>query len=242
MSFPKDKMELIYSDERLHADDVAFLKKLVYPREGVMKFSDYEMLMNKIPMGQRRIAMAQVLSQLPATVPSLRIRPDSDIDQIASYWGRMENVHFSKLRPLLESLKKLPNGGTISLVHLLPPFARERLFTYPVSQPGGPIIDCHWTSYNFSNLQPDSRFNNQEYANQYFRNNFDETQGPAAYGDIVVLVNEMMNGLHSGVYLAGDLVFTKYGNNNAQPWMIVHLSDMQTMYPTSKPIYMRKKT
>jgi hypothetical protein len=46
---------------------------------------------------------------------------------------------------------------------------------------------------------------------------------------------------HSAVYLADDLAFTKYGNNYRQLWMIVRLADMQTMYPSLKPIYYRRK-
>jgi hypothetical protein len=240
--FPGKNIEAIYSDPRLHPDDVAFLKKLVYPGENSTKFSDYWLLLSKIPTSERRLAMAQVLSQLPAVLPSLRIRPDSDLNEIAAYWGQMENVRFNHLRPMLESLKRRPDGGTLDLVFLLPPFARARLFTYPAKEAGDPQMDCQWTTFNFSNLELDHRYNDAGYAANQLKNNYNQIPTPSAYGDLVLLVNERMEIYHSGVYLADDLVFTKYGNNKAQPWMIVRMADMLAAYPKLKPGYMRKKT
>jgi hypothetical protein len=38
------------------------------------------------------------------------------------------------------------------------------------------------------------------------------------------------NSIHSAVYLADDIVFTKNGNNYAQPWMLMHLKDLLAEY------------
>src|SRR5204863_134646 len=61
----------------------------------------------------------------------LRIYSDTDIDALVRYWGKggME----PKIRPLLESVTKLPRpeGTSISLASILPPLARLRLFTFP---------------------------------------------------------------------------------------------------------------
>jgi hypothetical protein len=55
-------------------------------------------------------------------------------------------------------------------------------------------------------------------------------------------MNDRNEGKHSAVYLADDLAFTKYGNNRAQPWMIVRIPDMLAQYSNLKPIYYRKNT
>jgi len=53
-------------------------------------------------------------------------------------------------------VKGLPHGGTVSMLYFLPPFARSRLYTYPLpSQPGDPVLDCHWSTFNFSSIEPD---------------------------------------------------------------------------------------
>src|ERR1035441_8364045 len=114
--------------------------------------------MGRIPTLERRLTMTASLARQPAVLARLCIRPNTDLDQVAAYWGHSPNVRFVDIRPMLEALKKLPKGGTISLAFLLPPFARERLFTYPLPPaPGEPVPDCHWTTLNFWNAKPDDR-------------------------------------------------------------------------------------
>jgi hypothetical protein len=241
--FPAGSIESIYADPRLHPDDVALLQKLVYPNGGAMQMSDFEMLMSKIPTVQRRVTMSQALSRQPAVLATLCIRPDTDIDKLAGYWGHMDNVRFDDIRPLMQALKKLPDGGRISLMFLLPPFARARLYTYPVREEGDPpVMDCHWTTFNFSNEKPDNRFADPNYIFQDLKDNYYQINAPGIYGDIILLMDDQQNFKHSAVYLAGDLVFTKYGNNYTQPWMLVRMADMLAEYPTLKPVYFRKKT
>jgi hypothetical protein len=241
--FPKDSIQTIYTDDRLNPDDVALLKQLVYPAANSVRLTDYNLLLRKIPTPERRTMMAKVLSLQPAVLARLCVRPDSDIDKIAAYWGGMDNVRFTDMRPMLEALKGLPHGGTVSLMYFLPPFARTRLYTYPLpSQPGDPVMDCHWSTFNFSNLQPDNRFNDPKYAVDYIQKNFYRIDAPSIYGDILLYVNDKSEIKHSAVFLADDLAFTKYGDNYRQPWMIVRLADMQTMYPSLRPVFYRRKT
>jgi hypothetical protein len=187
--------------------------------------------------------MAKVVSRQPAAFVRLCVRPDSDIDKIANYWGNMDNVRFTDIRPMLEALKGLPHGGTVSLMHFLPPFARSRLYTYPLPpEPGDPTMDCHWTTFNFSRTEPDNRFNSAAFTIDYLKKTFYQIEAPSRYGDIVVYVDEKSAIKHSAVFLADDLAFTKYGFNFHQPWMIVRLSDMQSDYPATTPLYFRRRT
>jgi hypothetical protein len=240
--FPGVSVETIYADTRLDPSDVAVFKKMTYRAGSTIQFSDYETLIRLIPTVPRRIAMARTLSRQSAVLARLCVRPDSDIDKIAGYWGHMDNVHFNDIRPLLESLRELPQGGTISIMYLLPPFARERLYTYPIPKPGDPLMDCHWSTFNFSNLQLDNRFNDTAFTSQFIQNYFYPISEPAVYGDVILLSNGKSEIKHSAVYLATDLAFTKYGNNDRQPWMLVHIADMLAEYPGLKPLYFRHRT
>lgn len=241
--FPRGVLETIYADERLHSDDVALLKKLVYDGGDAMHFSDYDLLMSRIPTKERRVTMSQVLSRQSAVLVRLHIRPDSDIDKIVSYWGQVPNVRFDDIRPLMQSLKALPEGGSISMLYLLPPFARERLYTYPVPHDGDPVnLDCHWTTFNFSNEKPDNRFDDPTFKFNFIRNNYYQINAPTVYGDVVLLMTAKGDIEHSAVFLADDLVFTKYGNNYTQPWIITHIPDMTAEYPGLRAVYLRKKT
>lgn len=241
--FPKDSIETVYDDPHLEPDDVALLKKLVFRSGDATHLVDYPTLLSNIPTFERRVAMARSLSRQSAVLARLCIRPDSDIDKIAGYWGSMENVRFTNLRPLLEALKELPNGGTISFAYLLPPFARERLYSYPLPpQPGEPNMDCHWSTFNFSSIDPDNRYNDPAFALQHLQADYYRIDQPNLYGDLMLFMNDKQEIKHSAVFVADDLAFTKYGNNHTQPWMFVRISDMQEHYPGLKLYYMRKKT
>ena len=231
---------------QLNPDDAALLKKLVYPNGGAVQLGDYDYLLNRVPTADRRIALTRVLSRQSAVFAGLVIKPDTDIDKIAAYWGNIPNVRFTDMRPLMEALKQLPEGGNLSLFYLLPKFARDRLYTFPLPpQTGDPVMDCHWTTFNFSNDTPDNRFNDPNFAVEYIRKNYYQIAAPSIYGDILLLMNDRQEVKHSAVFLADDLVFTKNGNNYRQPWMIMHIPDLLATYPASPPmtaIYMRLKT
>lgn len=244
--FPAETIESIYADARLNPDDVALLKQLVYPNGAAQQLSDYQFLLNQIPTTERRVALTRSLSRQSAVLARLVVKPDTDIDKIAQYWGNVPGVRFTDVRPLLESLKQLPEGGNISLLYLLPKFARDRLYTFPLPpQPGEPTMDCHWTTFNFSNETPDNRFNDPVFAVQYIQKNYYQIAAPSLYGDVLLLMNEKNEIKHSAIYLADDLVFTKNGNNYRQPWMLMRISDLIATYPSTPPmraVYMRKKS
>jgi hypothetical protein len=244
--FPGDSLEAIYTNPELHPDDVTLLKQFVYANGAARQLSDYSALLEKIPTVERRVAVARALSRQSAVFAGLVIKPDTDIDKLAAYWGSVPNVRFTNIRPLMEALKALPEGGNLSLFYLLPKFARDRLYTFPLPpQAGEPTMDCHWTTFNFSNDTPDNRFNDPTYAMEYIRKTYYQIAAPSMYGDILLLMNDHNEVKHSAVYLADDLVFTKNGNNYRQPWMLMHIPDLLATYPASpamKPIYMRRKT
>jgi hypothetical protein len=178
----------------------------------------------------------------------LRIRPDTDIDKLVGYWGR--GMRQKDLRPLLESVARLKDGGNIDLIHLLPPFARERLYTFPMSQaqrsPNAPAMDCHWSTMNFFNAEPDNRFNQEDFFFASLKQDYYPISRPSAYGDILILLNQKQQNIHSAVYLAGDIVFTKNGRNITTPWVLVRIPDMLATYPDHNEmrtlIFRRKDT
>jgi hypothetical protein len=244
--FPNGSIDSIYADPRLNPDDVKLLRELVYNNGGAQQFSDYNAVLCQIPDFKRRVALSRRLSRQSAVLARLIVKPDTDIDKIAAYWGNVPNVRFTDLRPLLESLKALPEGGNISLLYLLPRFARDRLYTFPLpAQPGDPVMDCHWTTFNFSSETPDNRFNDPAYAARFIDKSYYQIAAPSQYGDILLLMNDKNEIKHSAVYLADDLVFTKNGNNYSQPWMLMRIPDLLATYPATppmKPVYVRLKT
>ena len=97
----RESLDAIYASTRLHPDDVATLKKLVYANGSVWQLSDYPALLCQVPTMKRRVALARVLSRQSAVFAGLVIKPDTDVDKIAAYWGNVPNVRFTDIRPLL---------------------------------------------------------------------------------------------------------------------------------------------
>ena len=241
--YAKDQLEWLKGDARVHPDDLALFKRLVYGGSDVRRFSDYETLMGKIPTLERRVGAAVSLSRQPAVLARLCIRPDADIDKVVMYWGNTSNVRLIDVRPMLEALKRLPRGGTLSLMYLLPPFARERLYTFPPPPaPGEPIPDGHWSTFNFSRVTPDNRFLDLAECKRHLDHDFYQIARPGLCGDVVLFKNNKGELRDSAVYLAADLVFSKIGKNYTMPWTIMRIADLQALYSNCSIVYLRNKT
>jgi hypothetical protein len=241
--FSPSQLDSMKGDARVHPDDLALLKKLVYGGKEVRRFSDYETLMGRIPTFERRVGMAAALSRQSAVLARLCIRPDTDIDKVAMYWGNVNNVRFIDVRPMLEAIKRMPRGGTISLMYLLPPFARERLYTFPsLPAPGEPIPSYNWSTFNFSNVEPDKRFLDLAECLRHIDKSCYKVAQPTLCGDVLLFKNNQGQIRHSAVYLAADLVFSKFGKNYTTAWTIMRIADLQALYSNCNIVYLRSKT
>lgn len=236
-----------FATNKVNPSVTAMVKQLLYTRGKLQCFSDYQVVLQRIPERAERLKFLQAISSQPAVLARVRIRPDTDIDKLLGYWAWPGGVRFKDVRPLLDSLKQVPEGGTISLMYLLPQFARQRLYTFPLpSKAGDPAIDCHWSTMNFFNEEPDDRFTDPAYTVKYLNENYYQVAEANVYGDVILFLDGASNNaIHSAVYLADDIVFTKNGNNMAQPWMLMHLKDLMAKYESDGPartvIYRNKK-
>ena len=210
---------------------VSSLRKLLYPRGDVEIFSDLGILLRQAPDENERVRLLKALSCQSAVMLRICIWPDTDLDKLVGYWNR--GLQAKDIRPLLESFQRMPEGASVSILYFLPQFARQHLYTFPrPAQPNDPVMDCHWTTMNFFNETPDNRFSDPEYTVAYLQTNYYKIAKPTAYGDLVFLLNKDGNAIHSAVFLADDIVFTKNGNNYTQPWMLMHLKDLLGEFTT----------
>jgi len=232
--------EECFGGNKLDTATVDLVKKLLYPRGDLQCFSDYEVALQHISSKTERLRFLEALSSQSAVLARLRIRPNTDVDKLLGYWAWPGGARFKDVRPLLDSLKQLPDGGTVSFLYLLPQFARQRLYTFPMpSKPGDPAMDCHWSTLNFFNEIPDDRFNDTSYTAQFLSTNYYQIAKPNQYGDLIFFLDpDNGTAIHSGVYLADDIVFTKNGNNMAQPWMLMRLKDLTAKYQSDGPARM----
>jgi hypothetical protein len=240
MRFPfcytKNEFEETFAAEKISPTTTAMVKKLLYSRGDVQCFSDYELVLLQVKDKQEQMRLLSALSSESGVMAGVRIRPDTDIEKLLGYWAWPGGIRVKDVQPLLESLKGAPDGR-VGLVYLLPQFARQRLYTFPMpARPGDAAMDCHWSTMNFFNEIPDNRFAEPAYTVKYLEANYYQIATPTKYGDIILFLDgDSNNAIHSAVYLANDLVFTKNGNNMAQPWMIMHLADLTMKYESDGP-------
>jgi len=220
-----------FANSGVSDETVNLVKKLLYYRGQAVLFADPELVLATLNQPEDRLRLLKTLSRQSTLLVKLTLRPDSDIDKLVEYWGR--GGRSTDIRPLLDSLVKVPEGCSLDIVHLLPRFARQRLYTYPILNQGfvDPKYDCHWSSMNFWNDPPDNRLGEDpRYAREVLERDYDLVGKPYALGDLLFLTNGNRDAIHSAAYIADDIVFTKNGSSIISPWILMRLSRLVSYY------------
>jgi hypothetical protein len=212
------------------------LKSLIYRNGNYMFFADLPLVASQANTPQQRTDILRTLAHEHTFLMRLRIDDGADIEALATYWGRGGRT--KDIRPIMDAMAELPGTHTLPVTYLLPGFARRRIFTYPSvsDDPFAANRDCHWSALNFFNEEPDDRLGNRQYAAQYIANNYYVIYNGYQMGDLVFYMNGPGEVIHSAVYLADDVLFTKQGSRPSNPWMLVRMEDMKDFYPSAKPL------
>lgn len=222
-------------NQDLNPQVLAEIKNLSYERSGLLLFSDLPVVMRHLQTIKERLNLVQTLSRQPACLVRLCIRPDSDVERILGYWSR--GVQLKDARPLLNSLKRLEGGGTLSLLYLLPPRVRQKVNTFPYpGKPDASEFNCHWFTMNFFNeTAPDDSLADTSKMLAVLDRNYYKIAMPSEYGDVILIRDSADGVLHSAVYLAEDLAVTKNGKNMARPWVITRIKNIVGEYTYNYP-------
>jgi hypothetical protein len=161
-------------------------------------------------------------------IARLRVSEQTDFKALLAYWS--DNERRKDVLPLLWSLAE--SHQSIDIIHLLPPFVRKLLNGYPPFELAikGRMPDCHWSSLNFFNYEPRDYYLDTRLASSHVLENFEPATAPYRYGDKLLFLTPQMHCFHSCVYIAGDIVFTKNGDNAANPWILMQLGDLEQIY------------
>ncbi|MFN7139465.1 MAG: hypothetical protein ACK4UN_09010 [Limisphaerales bacterium] len=244
-TFRRSRLAERFEYSGLKAETIQLFNQLIYPRgENLVMFADVETLMRQIPEREERLQLIKTLSRRNTLLVKLHVGPHSDVEQLLQYWG--QGGRAKDLKPLLESLSKVPGGSKIDIGHLLPPFARQRVYTYPFpSNTPDSRENCHWTALNFFNDNPSSEFLRAASVEKVIEQDYVHVENDWRMGDVIFLVNSQSQLVHSAVYIADDIVFTKNGVNPSHPWIYMTLDEMLLFYetpeePLEKWVYRRK--
>jgi len=217
----------------LPEDVLAAIEKTVYQRGKNLVFADQPMVLRMVQSEEDRLKIRKALSRTPTLIVKLRLGPDSDIIKIGDYWGG--HGRSKDVLPFLESVSQISEGNIVDVIHLLPPSVRSLLYTFPSPNHGrtGYYPDCHWTSLNFANFDPLERLADPTMATAYTLENYTRTSAAEAYryGDVLFFMDgNSGNAIHSCVYLADDIVYTKNGRSPMQPWVLMKLDELVSFY------------
>ena len=234
-----------FSRSGLSEKTAAAVKSLLYPRGTLIAFSDVAAVMSQIQDQQEKIHLIKVLSRKSTLMLRLKLTENSDVSRLLDYWG--VGGRSKDLKPLLESLTRVDGGWEVDVAHLLPPFARKYLYTFPspARSQAKPNDNCHWTSFNFFNEPSDDAFHDARRVEKAINEEYDVVTGSKHLGDVLLVMDSGDSILHSAVYIADDIVFTKTGGRENQPWILMKTDDMLPLYASAnqplKVVICRKK-
>jgi hypothetical protein len=210
----------------------AVVEPLIYRDGDIMHFADAEVVLEQVSDPAERQKLAKVLLRQPTMLVRLAVDASSEVSALAEYWGR--GGRSTDIRPLLESVAAPGDDAEIDIIHLLPAFARNRLYRYPrltaadLNKPA--LVNCLWTSLNFFNEDPDDRFLDLTASLTELKTNYYIVESSYQLGDVIALLDAEGDLFHVVVYLADDLVFTKNGTSPVAPWTIMPLQRVKDYY------------
>ena len=228
-----------FQSSNLRPELVEKIRSMVYSRGPVYFFADLRLIIPLLESDRERARLLKVLSRESTRLVRLHVDRNTDIEQMVDYWGRFGRA--KDVRPILESLALSPGGGTIDLVHLLPPFARERIYTYPGTANRNLIVNrnSHWTALNFYNDVADDRYASMDQVGVALMDDFYQIAGEPKFGDIVGFTGKNGDLFHSGVFIADEMIYTKNGPRVSRPWMLLSIEEMINYYPRREPSELR---
>ena len=222
------------------------VEPLIYRDGEIMHFADAAIVRAGIQDAAERQKLAKTLLRQSTMLVRLSVGDASEVPALAQYWGRGGRA--TDVRPLLESVAGAGSGAEIDIVHLLPSFARSRLYRYPRITTGDlqkpALANCLWTSLNFFRAEPDDRFLDVNAALTALRQDYYIVESGSQLGDVIALLDGEGDLYHVVVYIADDLVFTKNGTSPVSPWTIMPLQRVKDYYrnlsPDPRLIYHRR--
>jgi len=220
------------------------VEPLMYRHGDYLFFADLRSIEPQLPSADERLRLIQTLRRNATFLVKLHVPENADVEGLTDYWGR--GGRENEVRPIIESLSKIPGGQSIDISRLLPPFAQSRLYTYPTQFEVDVAVNqnCHWTTMNFFNELPEDRFCNTAEVLREVQGKYYRVHNKFRFGDVLFLLQRDTIGVHSAVYIAGDLFFTKNGSLASDPWVLSTLEAVKGFYPRHETLearYYRRK-
>ena len=208
------------------------LRKFLYKKHEVLALSDLSAMLNYVVTDQEARDLQRLMTRNRTLILRLKVGLEAEMSKLAEYWEGPGHRNMD-IQPILQSSLSMEGITRLDITHLLPPLARERLFSYPKLDMAllGRIPDCHWTSLNFFNTNPKDYYLNTRLAADQVLENYEKIGLPSQLGDILMFIDKKTGlAVHSCAYVADDIVYTKNGDNLVTPWILMKLDELKRVY------------
>ena len=230
--FPSVYLEEKLRDSGLSPETLSRFKKLSCTDRDFVVFTGLPCLLPTIPTYEEKVRLVKVLTRQQTMLLRLHVTSDSDINALAAYWGKA--CWTTDVKAILESLGRVPGGAYIDVIELLPPLPTSLLYTFPIPENplNGPLPtrDCHWTSFNFFREPPDDRYSDPAYVHDRLKLDYYPAISDPRFGDVVTFSKPNGDIIHSAVFIADGIVFTKNGYTPLHPWILSTVAALQAEY------------
>lgn len=225
-----------FQDSGLRAELLDTIKKLLWTQGEILCFSDHSVLLGMARTKEEVRDIVRVINRTSALVLRISLKDTPDFAQTIQYWtadGRNRNIE-----PMLRSAAETEGGDLLDATHLLPPIPRSHLYSFYSGEVPivGSLPNCHWTSLNFFNTVALDYHRDPRLATLHANEDYATVPAPYRFGDVIFFVTRAGIPLHSCVYIADDIVYTKNGQSAAVPWVLMKLGDVQRIYTRNQPL------
>jgi hypothetical protein len=234
----QDTIDERFTGSGVSLDTLALFKRLSYQSGDYFVFSGLSALLSRLPTYQEKLQFVKALSRQHTMLLRLHITPKSDIQALTEYWGK--GCWNTDVGTIMQSLTTIQTGTWMNILMVLPPLPTAEIYDYPViaNNPlDGPAVnrDCHWSSLNFFRDVANPDFGKAEYVLKELKENYALAPADPRYGDVVVFSKPDGSIVHSAVYIADDICFTKNGSGAISPWMLATIPDLLDQYSFMAP-------
>jgi len=216
----------------LNLEQRDLFRRLVWRRGAAVVFSDISALLSLARNQDEVQAVFRSVTRVRTLIVSLRLPVTVPRREFLEYWsgGRPESLRL----PFLSAITSRRAEQSIDISNFLPSLMRQKIYTFPEIELGvkGRFPDCHWTSMNFFAVTPQDFLLDTRLAASYLLEKYEPIDAPYRFGDIMCFMDSG-EGLHTCVYVADDIVFTKNGDSILAPWVFMQVADVDAVYRKS---------
>jgi hypothetical protein len=233
----KNTLEDRFKTGEVSEDTMRIFQQLCCEHGDYLVFAGLATMLSHLPSYEAKVSFVRALTRQKTMLLQIHQKPDTDVVALANYWGKGSRA--TDVRTVLESLSKVQGGAWVNILMMIPPLPASQLYTYPNIQDNplnGPahVRDCHWTSFNFFRDTPELDIT-PDFVIRELKNNYAPASGDPRYGDVVLFSKPDGDIIHSSIYLADDIVYTKNGATSIYPWMLATISDLMKQYSFQVP-------